>query len=86
MKHKGLIRSYEMEFAFLYRLSDLAVIVTFMLLLVLKDTNTSMDKTTSSCPSSGVFHFCLWRKAATYIAHGGQARLESKCSLFAYRG
>ncbi|EKC5523712.1 TPA: undecaprenyl-phosphate glucose phosphotransferase [Vibrio parahaemolyticus] len=44
MKHKGLIRSYEMEFAFLYRLSDLAVIVTFMLLLVLKDTNTSMDK------------------------------------------
>lgn len=29
---------------FLYRLSDLAVIVTFMLLLVLKDTNTSMDK------------------------------------------
>ncbi|EKA7374369.1 undecaprenyl-phosphate glucose phosphotransferase [Vibrio parahaemolyticus] len=44
MKHKGLIRSYEMEFAFLYRLSDLAVIVSFMLLLVLKDTNTSMDK------------------------------------------
>ncbi len=86
MKHKGLIRSYEMEFAFLYRLSDLAVIVTFMLLLVLKDTNTSMYKDYVILSFVGVFHFCLWRRAATYIAHGGQARLESKCSLFAYRG
>ncbi|MDW1810696.1 undecaprenyl-phosphate glucose phosphotransferase, partial [Vibrio sp. Vb2362] len=44
MKQKGLIRSHEMEFAFLYRISDLAVIVSFMLLLVFKDMNTAMGK------------------------------------------
>ncbi|GBK98621.1 undecaprenyl-phosphate glucose phosphotransferase [Vibrio harveyi] len=44
MKHKGLIRSHEMEFAFLYRISDLVVIVSFMLFLVVKDANTSLYK------------------------------------------
>lgn len=44
MKHKGLIRSHEAEFAFLYRISDLAVIVSFMLFLVLESTNTSLSK------------------------------------------
>ncbi len=44
MKQKGLIRSHEMEFAFLYRISDLAVIVSFMLLLVFKDMNTAMGE------------------------------------------
>ncbi|CAM2930795.1 undecaprenyl-phosphate glucose phosphotransferase [Vibrio mytili] len=44
MKHKGLIRSYEAEFAFLYRILDLAIIVTFMLFLVLRDAHNSMDK------------------------------------------
>ncbi|MGR2669141.1 undecaprenyl-phosphate glucose phosphotransferase [Vibrio campbellii] len=44
MKHKGLIRSHEVEFAFLYRLTDLAVIVSFMLFLILNDVNTSIEK------------------------------------------
>lgn len=44
MKHKGLIRSHEVEFAFLYRLTDLAVIVSFMLFLILNDANTSIEK------------------------------------------
>ncbi|CAH1524919.1 MULTISPECIES: undecaprenyl-phosphate glucose phosphotransferase [Vibrio] len=44
MKHKGLIRSHEVEFAFLYRLIDLVVIVSFMLLLVMNDVNTSIEK------------------------------------------
>ncbi|YCO01646.1 undecaprenyl-phosphate glucose phosphotransferase [Vibrio sp. VNB-15] len=44
MKHKGLIRSHEVEFAFLYRLIDLVVIVSFMLLLVMNDVNTSVEK------------------------------------------
>ena len=44
MKHKGLIRSHEVEFAFLYRLIDLVVIVSLMLLLVMNDVNTSIEK------------------------------------------
>ncbi|MFQ0976683.1 undecaprenyl-phosphate glucose phosphotransferase [Vibrio campbellii] len=44
MKHKGLIRSHEVEFAFLYRLTDLTVIVSFMLFLILNDVNTSIEK------------------------------------------
>ncbi|WP_045496390.1 undecaprenyl-phosphate glucose phosphotransferase [Vibrio hyugaensis] len=44
MEHKGLIRSHEVEFAFLYRLIDLIFIVSFMLLLVVNDVNTSVEK------------------------------------------
>nr|WP_319552855.1 undecaprenyl-phosphate glucose phosphotransferase [uncultured Vibrio sp.] len=44
MKYKGLIRSHEAEFAFLYRITDLTVIVLFMLLLVLEGTHTTLDK------------------------------------------
>lgn len=44
MKYKGLIRSHEAEFAFLYRIADLTVIVFFMLFLVFRGTHTTMDK------------------------------------------
>lgn len=44
MKHKGLIRSHETEFAFLYRIADLSVIVSFMLFLVFERMNTSIGK------------------------------------------
>ncbi len=44
MKQKGFIRSYEAEFAFLYRIADLAVIVSFMLCLVFEKMNTFMGK------------------------------------------
>lgn len=42
MKNKGFIRSYEAEFAFIYRIVDLSVIVFLMLLLVFKE-NSSRD-------------------------------------------
>ncbi len=44
MKQKGFIRSHEAEFAFLYRIVDLAVIVCFMLVLVFEKMNTFMGK------------------------------------------
>nr|WP_319534990.1 undecaprenyl-phosphate glucose phosphotransferase [uncultured Vibrio sp.] len=44
MKYKGLIRSHEAEFAFLYRITDLTVIVFFMLFLVLEGTHSTLDK------------------------------------------
>ncbi|EDP60487.1 undecaprenyl-phosphate glucose phosphotransferase [Vibrio sp. AND4] len=47
MKHKGLIRSHEVEFAFLYRLIDLVVIVSLMLLLAMNGISTSNELITS---------------------------------------
>ncbi|CAH1564530.1 undecaprenyl-phosphate glucose phosphotransferase [Vibrio rotiferianus] len=40
MKHKGLIRSHEMEFAFLYRVADLFVIISLMMVFLITGPQT----------------------------------------------
>lgn len=59
MKHKGLIRSHGTEFAFLYRIADLAVIVSLMLFLVFEKMDTFISKDYLLLSSVGGISFLI---------------------------